>query len=119
MNFIGTFDKTFIYTSATDAELNCNECCVILYLCCEVPTLATDLVSEEYSFTEVSLNWIYANLVLFLVFKLSNLERKWQHLEQNNFVMKECILLQLYIILLLINSYLYCVSDDTLFVEIK
>lgn len=27
-----------------------------------------------------------------LVFQLTNLERKWQHLEQNNFVMKECIL---------------------------
>lgn len=25
--------------------------------------------------------------------QLANLERKWQHLEQNNFVMKECILL--------------------------
>jgi len=27
-----------------------------------------------------------------LLLQLANLERKWQHLEQNNFVMKECIL---------------------------
>lgn len=27
-----------------------------------------------------------------LTFQLANLETKWQHLEQNNFVMKECIL---------------------------
>lgn len=26
------------------------------------------------------------------VFQLANLEKKWQHLEKNNFVMKECIL---------------------------
>ena len=28
-----------------------------------------------------------------LLVQLGNLERKWQHLEQNNFVLKECILL--------------------------
>ena len=27
----------------------------------------------------------------FFVFQLGNLERKWCHLEQNNFVMKECM----------------------------
>lgn len=31
--------------------------------------------------------------------QLGNLERKWQHHEQNNFVMKECILLQLFLFL--------------------
>lgn len=29
---------------------------------------------------------------LFLCFQLTNLERKWQHHEQNNFMVKECIL---------------------------
>ena len=29
-------------------------------------------------------------------FQLGNLEHKWQHHEQNNYVMKECILLQAY-----------------------
>ena len=31
-------------------------------------------------------------ILLFWCFQLGNLERKWQHNEQNNFVMKECIL---------------------------
>ena len=36
------------------------------------------------------------SLILYLSFylQLGNLERKWQHLEQNNFAMKECILFQ-------------------------
>ena len=29
---------------------------------------------------------------MYFFLKLANLERKWQHHEQNNFVMKECIL---------------------------
>ena len=42
---------------------------------------------------------------LFVFFQLGNLERKWQHHELNNFVMKECILLpQWWSILILSGS---------------
>ena len=41
------------------------------------------------SFLELSL-YMYNVMILYL--QLGNLERKWQHHEQNNFVMKECIL---------------------------
>ena len=37
---------------------------------------------------------------IYFTFQLGNLERKWQHHEQNNFVMKECIL--------------FCVISDSL-----
>ena len=33
--------------------------------------------------------------LFFMSLQLGNLERKWQHHEQNNFVMKECILCSL------------------------
>jgi hypothetical protein len=36
--------------------------------------------------------WDYVSLSATPYFQLGNLERKWQHHEQNNFVMKECIL---------------------------
>lgn len=39
-------------------------------------------------------SYFFLTLILFLYRQLTNLERKWQHLEQNNFVMKECILLK-------------------------
>jgi len=33
-----------------------------------------------------------SDYVIDFIFQLGNLEKKWQHHEQNNFVLKECIL---------------------------
>jgi len=37
-------------------------------------------------------------IFVFLYSQLGNLERKWQHHEQNNFVMRDCILYTLHFI---------------------
>jgi len=46
----------------------------------------------DTTFLEDSLYNNHLHFCLFLCFQLTNLERKWQHHEQNNFMMKECIL---------------------------
>ena len=47
----------------------------------------------EISRAKVSFSFQYQNLTFASNnFQLGNLERKWQHHEQNNFVMNECIL---------------------------
>ena len=58
---------------------------------------------ELRRFSENFHHWYYCMIIMLCFsFQLGNLERKWQHHEQNNFVMKECIL---YILRLIVNHH--------------
>lgn len=50
------------------------------------------IYNKNEEFLKVSLKWTKNLTILFEFWQLGNLEKKWQHHEQNNFVMKECIL---------------------------
>ena len=59
------------------------------------------------TYLNLNLQW---SLFSVLPSQLGNLERKWQHHEQNNFVMKECILLTAkYGYLFLVLPFISCV----------
>ena len=49
----------------------------------------------DLAFVERSVSFMYCSPVyksyITVSFQLGNLQKKWQHHEQNNFVMKECI----------------------------
>jgi hypothetical protein len=56
----------------------------------------TNLCECQYSFWIISRSVADKCWSIFFYFQLSHLERKWQQHEQNNFVMKDCILLSLH-----------------------
>lgn len=76
--------------TAASADCSCpGRPCYLFWVLLSALSVVSSLCSKG---TRPVLSLMVCLFLLFFCNQLGNMERKWQHHEQNNFVMKECIL---------------------------